>query len=567
MNIKSSFSPFRKAFLLLLTFCFLTYCKGPKNNSDQKNIDEIVLKIGDWEFTRYEFEKQWNSQINKPTETAKKDWLNKYLNNSYIVADAYQKKYDTSGIVQLKNYYAQLNMCGSVGGYYWNKVEEPKLLVTNREIKSAYKKRDKLYYLDYIVFADKPSMLSALADTVIKNENEFAKIALTCRGKNNIWIASEKLAWPFKYLGDFKEIIDHLKPGEITKPLYGPKYIFIVKLNKIEAQKLPPYKSEKKVIEKELKDWKADNIADKKQVEIFAQARIQINESIIDEVLSETNKINQTQFDTTRHLIANKKVVATYTIGIEKQQLTIGDFLNYYHFYPFIKPVITDKQGIYSTVEFLVLQKSIYEEARQLGVLKEKGFLLEAKTYTDQYVVDTYYKKEIENYITITEAEKREHYEKTKPSLEQVSKCNVFLFKFANRQSLENSWHYLSNQFTQGNFNNHKNLTNPLNVKGLVSFLPNAIVKKEDKIYPPKLIHAIFNQPAQQLSPSYLDFDGAYYAFYKINEGEKTIQPYEEVKDILYHQVRMMKIHQMENKRVEELKQKYDITINKITNI
>lgn len=564
MNIKSSFFPFRKAFLLLLTFCFLTYCKGPKNNSDQKNIDEIVLKIGDWEFTRYEFDKQWNSQINKPTETAKKDWLNKYLNNSYIVADAYQKRYDTSGIVQLKNYYAQLNMCGSVGGYYWNKVEEPKLMVTSREIKSAYKKRDKLYYLDYIVFADKPSMLSALADTVIKNENEFAKIALTCRGKNNIWIASEKLAWPFKYLGDFKEIIDQLKPGEITKPLYGPKYIFIVKLNKIETQKLPPYKSEKKVIEKELKNWKADNIIDKKQTEILGHARIQINDSIIDEVLSETNKINQTQFDTTRHLIANKKVVATYTIGNEKQQITIGDILNYYHFYPFMKTVIKDKQGIYSTVEFLVLQKSIYEEAHKLGVLKEKRFLLELKTYTDIYVVDEYYKREIENQIIITETEKKDHYQKNKQLFEQVREHNVFLFKFSDRQSLEISWPYLSGQFSKGNFDN---LTDPVNVKGLVSFLPNAKVKKDDKQYPLKLINAIFTLPVNQLSPSYLDFDGAYYAFYKMKEGEKSIQPFEEVEDILFHQVRIQKIHQVENKRVQELKQKYNVTINEINNI
>ena len=563
MKLKSTSFAFGITILFfLLAYCFFTNCSRLKNKPDQKALEEIVLKIGEYEITRYEFEKQWNNQINSPNKIAKQDWLSTYLNRSYITADAYQKKYDTSSIVKLKNYYTQLNMCSSVGEYYWNKIEEPKLQFTNKEIKSAYKRRDKLYYLDYFVFADKHSMLSVLEDTVIKNENEFTKIALACRGKNNIRIASEPLSWPFKYLGDFKEIIYQLKPGEITKPLYGPKYIFIVKLNKIETQKLPSYQNVKEVIEKELRNCKADNIINKKQTEILGHAYIQINENTIYEVLSETNKINQTHFDTTRHLIVNNKVLATFNIGNEKQQLSIGDFLNYYHFYPLIKPVIKDKQGIYATLNFLILQKSLYAEALQLGVLNEKGFLLDMKIHTEQYIEDAYYKGEIENHITVTEAEKRDHYEKNKQSFEQVSECNVYLFKFADRQSLENSWQYLAGQFTQGNLNK---LTDPLYVKGLVSFLPNAIVKKDDKLYPPKLIHAISNQPVNQLSPPFLDFDGVYYAFYKMQEGEKTIQPFEEVKDILFHQVRMMKIHLLENKRVEELKQKYNITINKTT--
>ncbi|HEX2922305.1 MAG TPA: peptidyl-prolyl cis-trans isomerase [Bacteroidales bacterium] len=564
MNLNNTLFAFRTTFpILLLTFCCFSDCSRLKNKTDQKASEDIVLKIGDFEITRYEFEKQNNNQ-NKSNKIVEKNWLNQYLHNSYFVADAYQKKYDTCSIVQLRNYFAQLHLCSSVGQYYWNKTEEPKLQITDAELRSAYKKRNKLFYLDYFVFADKSSMLHTLTDTILENVNEFSKMALACRGKNNVSIVSEPLVWPFKHLADFKETIYKLKPGEITGPLYGPRYVFIVKLNRIELQKLPPFQDVKEEIKKELKSNKTDYIVDRKQKEILAHACYQINESALDEVLSEIKKINQTQFDTTRLSIINNNVLATFKLGNDKQQLTIGDFLNYYHFYPFIKTVIKDKKGIYSAVEFLVLQRSIYEEARQLGVLKEKGFLLETKMLTDQYVEDAYYKNEIENCINITESELDEQYQRTRQEFEQVGECSVYLFKFADKQSLESSWKYLSGQFAQGNLSI---LTDDANVKGLLAYFPDLKIKRNDKRYPPKLINAIFSQPINQLSPPYLDFDGIYYAFYKMKESEKTIQPFEVVRDILYNQVRMMKIHQLEEMRVQKLEQEYSLTINKIKNI
>ena len=88
----------RRSFLCLTRLIITASGIFMFNNCSQKSTkdersDEIVLKIGKLEITKYEFEKEKNLIEHSNLNT--KLWLNEYIDNAYLVADGYAKGYDT----------------------------------------------------------------------------------------------------------------------------------------------------------------------------------------------------------------------------------------------------------------------------------------------------------------------------------------------------------------------------------------------------------------------------------------------------------------------------------------
>ena len=67
----------------------------------------VVLQVGDLKLTQYEFEKNYNifksvyrqQHQNVPDSGAVKNWINEYIDNQYLLADAYAKGYDKDSFV------------------------------------------------------------------------------------------------------------------------------------------------------------------------------------------------------------------------------------------------------------------------------------------------------------------------------------------------------------------------------------------------------------------------------------------------------------------------------------
>lgn len=376
-------------------FLVLSGCEQPQLS---KASQDIVLKIGDYEVTKYQFDKEYEkrfSQTKKNDNVSIKKWLAWYIENSYMIADAYKKRLDTCYAVKLKEQYAEWDMASSVGSYYWNKIIEPTLDCSNKEIREAYKKRSHLYYFEFLVSPDKESMDLALKSFQYpKNNVELKNIALSIPKNGNVKFVAIQLKWPYKQLEEFKDELFNLKPGEITKPLYGSNYVYIISLKKIEAQKQDPYKNEKQKIIKELKDLKIQNIVAKKQKEILDNSNTQLNDKLIEMVFTQINngKLSSSNYS---YLLSNNDTLMSFKINNKTKFLSVGDFINYYYNTPFIHRTIKEKQDIILTLQFLVLQLSMHEDLINNGVLDEIEFQLEKKIYTGTYLVDEYYRKEI----------------------------------------------------------------------------------------------------------------------------------------------------------------------------
>ena len=97
-------------YLILLIFFSAISCVSKK---DKLSIDdEIVLKTGSVEITRYEYEKNKKKEVENQTFKSPEEWLKNYIANSYFLADAYKKKYDTISAISKRVNYALITMLG-----------------------------------------------------------------------------------------------------------------------------------------------------------------------------------------------------------------------------------------------------------------------------------------------------------------------------------------------------------------------------------------------------------------------------------------------------------------------
>jgi hypothetical protein len=230
-SVNLSFLVKKITFIATLLLFFFSNC-SKKNDLTKK----IVLQIGDYKVSQYEFEIQKDKlekHSQKPSKENFNKWLSFYIDNCYFLAEAYSKKYDTCKIYRLREYYTELDMCSSVGSYYWNKEIEPSLRFSNKDIREAYKRKNKIYNIEYMVFANSESLNSVLKHSSLpRNEVDFKNFSFLYRGINKTGYGSLSLSWPFSPLNEFKDSILVLKPGQVTQPLSGTKGIVIICLNK-----------------------------------------------------------------------------------------------------------------------------------------------------------------------------------------------------------------------------------------------------------------------------------------------------------------------------------------------
>jgi len=129
-----------KLFIIAMFLLGIVCCNTKENRSDK-----IVLKIGKVVITKYEFEKSKNrfEKSNPDADKQKlKKWIDEYIDDAYILADAYEKNYDTIESLNKTLNYEFNDKVAEVEGYVWNMVERPKFDITKAELKESYKMRN-----------------------------------------------------------------------------------------------------------------------------------------------------------------------------------------------------------------------------------------------------------------------------------------------------------------------------------------------------------------------------------------------------------------------------------------
>lgn len=525
--------------------------------------DETVIKVGNVNISKYEFELsrdkfKRNNKTNTPVAMQK--WVDDFIGQVYILADAYSKKYDT--ISEIKDQMAEISMyrIGMVDGLLWNKVVEPQLKFSTAELKATYKKRDKVYYIDYIKFADKQNMVAVLkGDTVLDNEKAFNEAIPAVKASKNNRYANYPMLWPFYKLEPYKETIIKLNQGEISRPIYTADGVYIIHLIKAEKINPKPFKEEKNNIEWELKNIRKQKITKETQREVYAKANIIINDTLLEDVLTFIKNCKNEKFDFPNlPMKNNNSVLMTYTLNKKREKFTVHDFINFYK-YSQVRPPIKKAAFSQFTRDFVDFQYML-AQADSVGITHDKKFLLEQQSSLNRLILSYYIQNEISKTIKISNEELVDYYQKNKTSFIQGKSCTISLFNFKDMKSAGDSWQYINSQIQNGDFGN---LTDTAYVKGLISYKPGIKIDANDKTYSRMLTSTIFGLNDRALSFP-IETDGSVYFFYKIKEEGTIIQPFENVKDIIEYQLKYHKTDQLVKARIQELKGKYQMTINKI---
>ena len=538
--------------IIIISIFVLFNCTS-KNKTEEVS-DEIVLKIGDVEITKYEFEK--NKKRYYDPKSNYQEWVNSFINNTYYLADAYNKKYDTITQINKTVEYMSLLMISQVGGYLWRKVEEPKLEFSKSEIIEMYKKRDKVFYFEYLVFPDKKTLTSLLHnDTIIKSESDFLVLANKCKFNNTIKYENRVFPYPFSELWQIKDILYNLKEGEISTPLYTDNGIYIIRLSKIETTKQHPFKKEKQKLVNMLRQQKSHQIIERKQKEVFQKANMVFNEKVIKSVLNSITLYNIERNST----ISNPTdTLINYQLNNKYQYLLVKDFMHYYVNKPFMA-TIEDKESLNKALENYVDEQYMYAEAENLGITKEKRYVLDKKNFKNKLIQDYYNKKEFSCNFNITKHELHAYYNDKKESFTEATSCDANLFTFKDLNTAMNSYGYINTLLDQGDFSEFSDTSS---LRGLLTYQEDVNIQRDSEMYPAELIQVIFNSPLYELNGPFELTNAILYI--KTKQEGIRVKTIEEVKDEIKNRIRRDKEDKLKNEQLNKLKNKYSSSIKNL---
>ena len=520
---------------------------GCKSNSEEVS-DKIILKIGKVEITEYEFEKNKKRYFNPGSGQSYKQWKSNFINEAYFLADALDKGYDTIPDIKIKVDYTAQAMISKVDGYLWNKLAKPQLEFSKQELKDAYNKRNKIYYLEYLKFPNKKVMTEILGNnTTIKTEADYIMAANKCRANNNIYHENRAYIFPFGELHILKNlIINIIKPNTF----YTSEGIYIINPIKTESIRQGSFSHEKDQILNELKRIKTREIIKEKSEEVFFKAKISTNNKVKAELIKQLNASSPT--------IVNDTLL-TFRFKGKVKPITCKEFLDYYKNTPFTQK-IENKTQLEETIKNAVMQKIEYTEADSLGIFSDIQYVLDKRNYRNRVILPQYFKNELYDSILVADDEILDCYKKNTKRFTEPETCHVSLLKFKTKNAAIENYAFVSELLKNKEL---ESINDTSLVRNLVSFEPEIILKKDNSDLPDNLIQEIFAAKLQFLGGPFVNKQN-HILFFKTKEVGLLTKTYKAAKDEIKASLEDKKLKHLKEDKISRLKNKYPITINKI---
>ncbi|WP_299290323.1 peptidylprolyl isomerase [uncultured Mucilaginibacter sp.] len=538
--------------LILISVYIFASCEAKKNKPG--DVNEIILKTGTIEITRYEFEKNKKKELSQQKETDSLSWIKKYIADSYFLADAYSRKYDSATVISKRVNYAAITMMGKYKGYLWNKIEEPKLTFSDDELKAVYQKKDKLFHLEFLLFDSKDSFDVVLRNRAqIKTEAEFRKI-VDIGTKSRIQYRKTQLFFPFGELSPVKDEIYRSTQGNIIQAPFENGKMLVAYISKVEKKNQQPFVAEKQNIYSNLRRLKERQIIDRKHDSIFHIAGIVMNESVVQAL---SKKIKGPFIQDIPKTIKNDTLL-TYFFNKKNQALLMRDFADYYQNNPFNK-IITNKEALKETLKGIVIEKYLYADCLKFGLTNDKQYILDRKNFKNRLVLDAY---------------SRDNFYNTKPSEQAVSDyykvnqqhflapkaCHVSVFTFKDIIAAGTNLFHLDKMLLAGT----GNFSDTSALKGLLSYRPDVLLSNKNYPYQANMVANVFTaKPNTAIGP--FEWNNRGYVFVKTKEEGQEPLPLDVAREAIERELIAENAEILKEKKLKELKSKYALTINKLT--
>jgi hypothetical protein len=542
--------------LITLLFLFLSFaCK--RNEIDKT----IVLKIGNFEVTKYELERNKNRELsNDGTDTAEIKnpkkiaiWEKNYIERCIVAAEAFRKSYDTIGDIQKKLRIVGDEMMVQKYGYLWDKLVKPQVDSIRELDKIKINKRKKLYYFDLIACYSLDSLLKVTNnDTVLKNKDDFSRLKKKIPHNKFFETHYVSIQWPFSYFWHYNDYLYKMKEGEVSKLLSLPtNYIFLY-LDHIENVDLSEKENEN--LKMELQIGFLQESEEKEAREIQDQCQPSYNELNIDTIIDFINAGNS--------IFEFKKDLELVKFNLDHQRTSIyfKEFLENYS-NMLMQTEIKDKASLAAGISDFCSQKYLVAKGRRLGLYDTDKFKLDRKNFLNNLLYSYYLQKDIYDRIKIDSSEILNYYHENINSFEKPRYITIDMFMFNNMADAFKNKRIISKQMQD---NLHRKAVDTAVITDLCGYLPEVkfdLDNRKDGLdaFYKSLEYAQMNT----LSYTPIQYNGKYVLIYKRKEEEKYTRKFRDVYKEVDGKLIGMKADEMISNLIKELNSKYKLEINK----
>jgi len=426
--------------LALLSVCFLfSFCT-------KKSVDSsIALCVDQFQLTHYEVNKQLSRSFGSGQVKNKKNltqFKNEIIATACILADAYNKRYDTLPEIQKNVHYVSDFMMTQKYGYLWNNAVTPIINEFAKPTAESLEKRASLYYFDILEFTDKQEVLKFLNfDTVMHHYSDFVR--LKEQGARNKKISSSYLTlqWPFSSFHSLSEYLYTMRVGEVSCLLHFDNTYYYFYLDRKEAVRMDA-DEEQKLID-DLTYFKELAMDKAKDFEILEKAQPRFHIPGIDSIAEYLLAANELAGYAGNNLLLN------YQLNGQEIRVHLTDLLEPLHHYP-IAMGIGSKADLLAALNQHIFTAYLVEEAKSLNLYNDTQFTLDQRFYMNTQVYYEYIKNEFRNKVSIDSSAVKQYYEQNRSKYSRPEAIYYSCYLFATAEDAANNRNAITN-FYQSN--------------------------------------------------------------------------------------------------------------------
>jgi len=550
----------------ILFFLFV----GCNSNLKNKNSSRIILQIDTLCINEESFLKEFideNPDLNELKSNRLRNkqiekWKENYLENCYFLLDAINLGYNSHKEINNKvERYANYSLAKK-DGFLWKYREEPKLKISAKEIKDAYKAREKEYYIESIVFLDtayyfnlvknKPTFINKpLKDLLLFCEQEKVKYQIT----TTQYPYNDLLYYP-------DDLIDSLETNKVIGPYFYKNICLYFHLLRKENIKQKPFNTEKEMIIDDLKKHKSFRIVEENVNQIVEYAQPVYNNINISKFLSIENKC---RIEKNSDSLFNNKSPLPLVVYRYKNKLVE---LEAHRFWSYRKNfyLVMDLNDVISVKNELtnfIIEEYVSDEAKGLKLDTLNAFILKNNLYKHKLMVEEYKNELKKNITNISDVDLLNYYDLNKNNFSGSKNIVVSLLYFNNFEDASVSINNINYAILHNKMNK---LSEEGFIKGLVKYIPSDTLSRENNNLSPEFLKGLFNLSSGRSSQVFKI--GKFYVLaIKNSETGTIIKPFLEVKDEIERKLKKEYYLKIKSEKIKELKSKYKMQVNLIDDI
>lgn len=535
----------------LSLLCLIIFSLSCDRNADGTDLaNEIIYKVGAFEATRYEVEQDFTNFTNanhRVNDRTFESWMTAMRTKAYFLADAYARRYDTLSVIQKKLDFAVKYKIAQEGGYLWKRNVVPKLNVSDAEVAEAYKKRENVYYADLLFFSDE-RILGDLGKRFSRDASPtFDELLKAFRGRSGVEFASLPLIYPFSQLASVKDKIYEMKVGSVLGPVSMPEGSYVIHLTRKQKRDFLPIEADRKSIEEDLMSLKRNLAIVFKQDSIYRISNVMFNDNNIERLTHwlKNKRTSSPEIDTL--------VLMTYRFNNSIHRFLVKDYDEFIKYSPMLVGDFSAPQQIRDNLKDQLIRTYLHEEARRLGILTDKAFLLEKQHYYHALLEQHYYAEEIERKIRISEQDLVDFYNKNQRAFPAEQIAWVSFIEFTNEHAAYNGISSFRSSLASGDI---PKLSDTTTVQGLLDIrVPERISEgtswgEENRKQ--------FLSAQENILYGPIRHNDRVYLYYITKKEKERVQEFSAVRDKVHAQLKLVRMGELKKRKTTELKTQFN---------